>query len=110
MNSHHYLIDFEYEGDLPNVELLMDTAINTIGEITVVNKFKHNFSPYGLSLIYILSESHISLHTWEESNYISVDFYTCGDTSPKNTCDEFLKNFKIKNIKKQTIERGINLL
>lgn len=107
MNSSHYIIDFEYVGGLPDVESLMDNAINTTGEITVVDKFKHNFSPFGLSLIYILAESHISIHTWEEYNYISLDFYTCGDATPKNTCDVFLKNFKIKNIKKQIIERGV---
>lgn len=92
---------------MPPVEKIMDNAIRKINELTIVDKFKHNFNPYGLSIVYILAESHISIHTWEEYNYISVDMYTCGETSPENTLNEFLKHFNIIESKKQVIERGI---
>ena len=107
IKSTHILYDFQYKGKLPNIEKLMDKAIASVGELTIVDKFHHNFNPYGLSLIYILAESHISIHTWEEYNYISIDLYTCGETSPENTLNEFLSNFTITAHKKQTIERGI---
>lgn len=107
IKSTHIIYDFQYAGDVPDIEASMDKAIARIGELTIVDKFKHNFNPYGLSLIYILAESHISIHTWEEHNYISIDMYTCGETSPENTLNEFLSNFKIIRKKKQIIERGI---
>ena len=107
IDTTHILLDFTYSGELPNLEKLMDDAILKIGEIHIVYKFKHNFNPYGLSLVYILAESHISIHTWEEYNYISVDMYTCGEVNPNNTLNEFLKGFHIKDSKKQIINRGL---
>lgn len=40
----------------------------------------HKFAPQGVSGVLIISESHISIHTWPELNYASVDVYTCGTT------------------------------
>ena len=92
---------------MENIGALMDKAIATVNELTIVDKFQHHFNPYGLSIVYILAESHISIHTWEEYNYISIDMYTCGETSPENTLNEFLKHFTIISKKKQIIERGV---
>lgn len=107
IKSTHIIYDFQYNGELIDVGAIMDAAIDTVNELTVVDKFQHNFNPYGLSIVYILAESHISIHTWEEYNYISIDMYTCGETTGENTLKEFLKSFTIKNKKKQIIERGI---
>jgi len=35
----------------------------------------------GISVIALIKESHISLHSWTEYNYTSVDVYTCGEQS-----------------------------
>jgi len=106
VKSCHIIVDLYYKDkDLP-IESLMDTAITSAKELTVVDKFKHNFNPIGLSLIYILSESHISIHTWEEYNYLSIDLYTCGGKSPKKTLNHFLDNVDVEKINIQTIQRG----
>jgi len=46
-------------------------------DFTVLGKLEHQFSPQGCSLVYLLSESHISVHTFPEKNYIAMDVYTC---------------------------------
>ena len=33
----------------------------------------------GVSVIAVVLESHIALHTWVEYNYATLDVYTCGD-------------------------------
>jgi S-adenosylmethionine decarboxylase proenzyme len=43
----------------------------------ILGKLPHHFSPQGMSLIYMLSESHISIHTFPEKQYAAVDIYTC---------------------------------
>lgn len=46
-------------------------------EFTVLNSIEHVFSPQGLSIVYMLSESHISIHTFPERRYLAFDIYTC---------------------------------
>lgn len=107
IKSNHIIIDLCYEGKIPHVEILMDKAIEEVNELTVVDKFHHYFNPNGLSLIYILAESHISIHTWEEYNYLSIDMYTCGETSPENTLNKFLEKIPVTEKNIQKITRGI---
>lgn len=42
------------------------------------------FEPQGVTLLYLLSESHVSIHTWPESNACALDFYHCGPHSLRN--------------------------
>jgi S-adenosylmethionine decarboxylase len=44
---------------------------------TVLGRLEHKFSPEGISIVYLLSESHISIHTFPEREYIALDIYTC---------------------------------
>lgn len=46
---------------------------------TVLGVLEHQFEPQGCSLVYLLSESHISIHTFPEKNYVAMDIYTCRD-------------------------------
>jgi S-adenosylmethionine decarboxylase len=36
------------------------------------------FPPQGVSGVVVISESHISTHTWPEYGYVALDIYTCG--------------------------------
>ncbi len=39
--------------------------------------FLKEYSPYGVSIIFILVESHCHIHTWPEHNYLSLDLFVC---------------------------------
>jgi S-adenosylmethionine decarboxylase proenzyme len=39
------------------------------------------FEPQGISILYLLSESHFSIHTWPEHGACAIDFYHCGETA-----------------------------
>lgn len=79
----HFVIELETSFDQANslewtedrVEELF-RAINT----KVVKKISHLFKPQGISLVYIISSSHIAVHTWPENNFIHIDFITCDET------------------------------
>jgi S-adenosylmethionine decarboxylase len=51
---------------------------------TILNKTEHVFEPQGLTILYLLSESHISIHTFPEKNYLALDIYTCREYSNDN--------------------------
>ncbi len=50
-----------------------------IGNMTLISVFSHKFGKdCGVSIIAIVAESHISIHTWPEYDYATVDVYSCG--------------------------------
>jgi S-adenosylmethionine decarboxylase len=46
---------------------------------TVVRTITHKFSPTGITVITILAETHISIHTWPENDYAALDIFVCSE-------------------------------
>lgn len=46
---------------------------------TIVQSVFHLFNPWGVSGVVVISESHLTIHTWPEYGYAAVDLFTCGD-------------------------------
>lgn len=44
---------------------------------TIVKTVFHNFSPYGVSGVVVITESHVTIHTWPEHGYAAVDIFSC---------------------------------
>ncbi|MFH1787334.1 MAG: S-adenosylmethionine decarboxylase [archaeon] len=58
----------------------------------ILNFVSHNFEPKGFTIIALLSESHLAIHTYPEYNSIYFNMYSCrGPKDAKPTFD-FLKN------------------
>lgn len=49
---------------------------------TELGVLAHHFDPQGVSVVVMLAESHVSLHTWPEDGCAYVDAFTCGDVDP----------------------------
>lgn len=64
---------------LSTPDLLTDLLNNICQtyKYTILQKSAHIFQPQGFTAIYLLSESHISIHTYPENNYAAIDIYTC---------------------------------
>lgn len=43
----------------------------------ILGENDHDFYPQGCSFIFLLSESHLSVHTFPEKKYLAFDLYTC---------------------------------
>ena len=48
-------------------------------KMTVESCTRKQFKPHGTTMVWILSESHFTLHTYPEHGYLTVDCYTCGN-------------------------------
>jgi len=46
-------------------------------EVTVCQENYHTFTPVGITGVAIVSESHISVHTWPEYRYVGIDVFSC---------------------------------
>ena len=67
---------------LKNVEYIENAMVEAciVGKATVVTHTFHEFSPFGVSGVVVIAESHVAIHTWPEYGYAAVDIFTCGDT------------------------------
>jgi S-adenosylmethionine decarboxylase len=62
---------------------------------TLLNEVLHQFEPQGITALALLSESHISIHTWPEVGYAALDVFTCGShTDPEEACRYLIKAFQ----------------
>ena len=85
------------------IGLLENAAIES--GATVVKTISKKFDPQGVTVICLLSESHISIHTWPEDGKAAVDVYTCGDCNPKIGCDMIIHQLYAKGHTLSYIER-----
>lgn len=81
--GYHLLIelhgcDLALLDSVPGVERILTQAADMAGA-TIVNSAFHHFSPYGVTGVLVIAESHIAAHTWPEYGYAAVDCFTCGD-------------------------------
>ena len=68
----------------------------------------HKFSPTGISGVIIISESHLTIHTWPELGYAAVDVFTCGSSiNPWDACNYMTEALKAKNMTATEVKRGI---
>lgn len=69
----------------------------------VLNRMQHVFEPHGCTIIYMLSESHITMHTFPEKKYLAFDIYTCRPYSDQSEY-QWIYNLLIEtfNAKKET--------
>ncbi|PZR57482.1 MAG: adenosylmethionine decarboxylase [Candidatus Meridianibacter frigidus] len=75
---------------------------------TIMETAFHRFFPQGVSGVVVLAESHISIHTWPETGYAAMDFYTCGDhTDPWLACEYAAQAFRATNMSTTEVKRGI---
>lgn len=86
----HMICDIK---NIENTELLndMEKLKNMLDiiciryDFNILQKIHHQFHPQGCTIIYMLSESHISIHTFPEKKYIAFDIYTCRNYSDHTT-------------------------
>lgn len=58
------------------VQILLDSIVK-ICKVRVIDKKCHQFVPHGVTCIYLLAESHISIHTYPENRSCYVDIFSC---------------------------------
>lgn len=73
--------DFEKLNNLVRVEqIFVEAALRSGAEVREVAF--HKFAPQGISGVVIISESHLTIHSFPEHGYASIDVYTCGELDP----------------------------
>ncbi|WP_340102578.1 adenosylmethionine decarboxylase [Rhodohalobacter sp. 8-1] len=98
------------ESTINDVEYIESSLIKATeaSNATIISHNFHKFSPYGVSGVVVIAESHVAIHTWPEYNYAAVDIFTCGDTIDPWIIQEHLKEyFESKNVSSMEMKRGL---
>jgi len=92
--SKHLLLElYRCDCEKLNDEAFLRCTLNRAAKLanaTVLNLISNKFEPQGVTAIALLSESHISIHTWPESNYSAVDIFTCGQNMMPELASQYL--------------------
>ena len=101
-----YKCDCEKLNDESFLRCILDRA-SKLANATVLNLISNKFEPQGVTAIALLAESHISIHTWPESNYSAVDIFTCGQNMMPELASQYLiESLKAKEHSLRVIERN----
>jgi S-adenosylmethionine decarboxylase len=99
-----YNVKYNLINDAIALEKVMVVGIQRAG-MTILNIFRHCFTPQGCTIVIALSESHVSCHTWPEEGSIAIDVYTCGEGNPKLIALELLKYLNSDDYSIREIDR-----
>ena len=90
----HFLLElYRCDNDKLNDESFLRCTLNRAAKLAkarVLNLISNKFEPQGVTAIALLAESHISIHTWPESNYSAVDIFTCGQNMLPELASQYL--------------------
>ena len=109
--SKHLLLElYKCDNEKLNDESFLRCTLNRAAKLanaTVLNLISNKFEPQGVTAIALLAESHISIHTWPESNYSAVDIFTCGQNMrPELASQHLIESLMAEEHSLRIIERN----
>lgn len=107
----HILADFwgcQYE-KLDDAELLMNYLRQAAknANMTILGEECHKFQPQGFTGLLLLSESHISIHTYPERGYAAIDVFTCGGGMTQKAIEFLKESLQPTQVNEMIVRRGI---
>lgn len=98
--------DLEALSDVEGLAAAMKEAVEQSGA-TILNTSHWVFPPQGLTMVFLLSESHASIHTYPEHGACFVDLFTCGEKCSAEKFDIALRHhLKPKIVNQRTLIRS----
>ncbi len=109
--GHHVIIELWGCNDgINNADLVRTAMLEAVraANATLLDINVHTFSPHGVTGVAVLSESHLSVHTWPEHGYMAADVFTCGETTkPRAAADVLRRYFEPAVFDVQELRRGV---
>ena len=88
-------------------KVLCDAAL-AAGAV-VLHAHIHQFEKGGgVSGVVVLAESHISIHTWPEREFVAVDVFMCGSCDPYESIPKIREFFSPKTMNVSEQKRGMS--
>ncbi len=103
-------VDFKLLNNAEWLQAQMVEAAEVSGA-TVLSVQAKKFEPQGATVLVLLSESHLSIHTYPEKGFAAIDCYTCGETvDPQTAIDYMISMLKPERVYAKKLVRGLGEL
>lgn len=83
MSSHHFLgtgtLSARFRQEALRPDRLLDEVARRVADsgLGVMSKQAVPFPGGGLTLVWVLAESHLVIHHWPEEGYVTIDLHVC---------------------------------
>jgi S-adenosylmethionine decarboxylase len=96
------------ESRVTDVAELTDLATAAVesGGGHVLDTSHVRFPNGAITLVLILAESHLSLHTWPEENLIAIDLFSCGAIDGERVIGELATGLRLADVTVREMARG----
>ncbi|MGC5774943.1 adenosylmethionine decarboxylase [Paenibacillus pabuli] len=100
-------VDFDLLNSAEYLQAQLVEAAEACGA-TVMSVQSKQFEPQGATVLVLLSESHLSIHTYPERGFAAIDCYTCGETvDPQLAIDYLVSVLKPEKTYAKKLVRGL---
>jgi S-adenosylmethionine decarboxylase len=105
-----YAVDGTVPPGAPVTDVAQLTAIAAAavraGNGHVLETSHVQFPNGAVTLVLILAESHLSLHTWPEESLIAIDLFSCGAIDGDTVVAQLVGELGLTGVRAQQIDRG----
>jgi S-adenosylmethionine decarboxylase len=105
-----YVLDAALTPLSPVADIVQLTAYATAavqaGQGNVLEASHVIFPNGAITLVLILAESHLSIHTWPEEDLIAVDLFSCGAIDGPRVISELIRLLRLDSASVRQMPRG----
>ena len=110
-----YGADPELLADQQLIAEFLDEFPSQIGMTKISSPQVHNYvgavpEDWGVSGFVIIAESHISIHTFPDRQYVNIDIFSCKEFDDQSTLDKLQTKFNLTNVRSWSVRRGLEHL
>jgi S-adenosylmethionine decarboxylase len=59
-----------------------------------------------ITLVLVLAESHLSIHTWPEESMVAIDLFSCGAIDGDAVIGQLVRNLGLTSVTRRELRRG----
>jgi S-adenosylmethionine decarboxylase len=105
-----YAVDARSTADSPVHDLAKLTAVAVaaveVGAGHVLDTANVVFPNGAITLVLILAESHLSVHTWPEESLVAIDLFSCGAIDGEAVIGELVRRLRLGSVSISRLPRG----
>ncbi|MEK5061536.1 adenosylmethionine decarboxylase [Paenibacillus shunpengii] len=99
-------VDFDLLNNEDYLQVQMVEAAEAC-DATILSVQSRQFEPHGVTVLVMLAESHLSIHTHPERGFAAIDCYTCGElVDPQLAVEYLVSALNPEKIFSKTLVRG----